>query len=102
MTSKDIPPTSDPTAQSITPEFRICCIGNRRYFSLISRRKRDEFVFFKGAGYVGGPTCAIIASKCPSVLVTVVDVSAERIAAWNSDVLPIFEVRRIFLNEIIF
>lgn len=47
--------------------------------------------FILGAGYVGGPTCAIIASKCPHIRVTVVDVSAERIDAWNSDALPIFE-----------
>ena len=32
-----------------------------------------------GAGYVGGPTCAVIASKCPDIKVTVVDKSAERI-----------------------
>lgn len=47
--------------------------------------------FLLGAGYVGGPTCAIIASKCPDIRVTVVDVSSERIEAWNSDALPIFE-----------
>ncbi|XP_052078567.1 UDP-glucose 6-dehydrogenase-like isoform X1 [Mytilus californianus] len=44
-----------------------------------------------GAGYVGGPTCAIIAHNCPSIQVTVVDLSEERIAQWNSDSLPIFE-----------
>lgn len=45
-----------------------------------------------GAGYVGGPTCAVIASKCPDITVTVVDLSIERINQWNSDSLPIFEV----------
>jgi UDPglucose 6-dehydrogenase len=44
-----------------------------------------------GAGYVGGPTMAMIALKCPDIRVTVVDVNAERIAAWNSDTLPIYE-----------
>jgi len=44
-----------------------------------------------GAGYVGGPTCCIIAEKCPDIQVTVVDKSVERIAAWNSDDLPIYE-----------
>jgi UDPglucose 6-dehydrogenase len=44
-----------------------------------------------GAGYVGGPTMAVIADRCPGVHVTVTDVNAERIAAWNSDRLPIFE-----------
>jgi UDPglucose 6-dehydrogenase len=44
-----------------------------------------------GAGYVGGPTMAVIADKCPDIRVTVVDINAERIAAWNSDRLPIYE-----------
>merc|ERR1711933_183181 len=44
-----------------------------------------------GAGYVGGPTCATIALKCPHVKVTIVDLNAARIAAWNSDDLPIYE-----------
>jgi UDPglucose 6-dehydrogenase len=44
-----------------------------------------------GAGYVGGPTMAMIALKCPDITVTVVDMNAARIAAWNSDKLPIFE-----------
>jgi UDPglucose 6-dehydrogenase len=44
-----------------------------------------------GAGYVGGPTMAIIAHKCPQYKVTVVDINPERIAEWNSDDLPIFE-----------
>ena len=51
---------------------RICCIG---------------------AGYVGGPTMAVIALKCPEIEVTVVDVSKERIDAWNGpfDQLPVYE-----------
>ncbi|MBM4152224.1 MAG: nucleotide sugar dehydrogenase, partial [Kiritimatiellaceae bacterium] len=44
-----------------------------------------------GAGYVGGPTMAMIAKKNPAVQVTVVDINAKRIAAWNSDALPIYE-----------
>jgi UDPglucose 6-dehydrogenase len=44
-----------------------------------------------GAGYVGGPTMAMIAKQCPDVTVTVVDINAERIAAWKSDTLPIYE-----------
>ncbi|KAJ8348318.1 hypothetical protein SKAU_G00269070 [Synaphobranchus kaupii] len=44
-----------------------------------------------GAGYVGGPTCSVIAHMCPDVTVTVVDLNEERIRAWNSDNLPIFE-----------
>jgi UDPglucose 6-dehydrogenase len=44
-----------------------------------------------GAGYVGGPTMAVIAQKAPDIQVTVVDMSVARIAAWNSDKLPIYE-----------
>jgi UDPglucose 6-dehydrogenase len=44
-----------------------------------------------GAGYVGGPTMAMIALKCPEIEVAVVDISTTRIAAWNSDQLPIYE-----------
>jgi UDPglucose 6-dehydrogenase len=47
-----------------------------------------------GAGYVGGPTMAIIAQKCPDIKVTVVDLNESRIAAWNNhnfDNLPIYE-----------
>jgi len=44
-----------------------------------------------GAGYVGGPTMAMIARKCPDIQVTVVDMNAARIAAWNEGKLPIYE-----------
>lgn len=44
-----------------------------------------------GAGYVGGPTMAVIALKCPDIQVFVVDLDESKIAQWNSDKLPIFE-----------
>ncbi|KAI0822372.1 UDP-glucose dehydrogenase [Trametes gibbosa] len=46
-----------------------------------------------GAGYVGGPTCAVIALKCPHIQVTIVDLNQARIDAWNSPdfSLPIYE-----------
>ncbi|MEI6890741.1 MAG: UDP-glucose 6-dehydrogenase [Pontiella sp.] len=44
-----------------------------------------------GAGYVGGPTMAMIAKQCPHVEVNVVDINEVRIAAWQTDDLPIFE-----------
>jgi UDPglucose 6-dehydrogenase len=44
-----------------------------------------------GAGYVGGPTMAMIAAKCPDIEVIVVDPNVARIAAWNSDRLPVYE-----------
>ena len=44
-----------------------------------------------GAGYVGGPTMAMIASKCPHIKVTVLDISKPQIDKWNSETLPIYE-----------
>ena len=47
-----------------------------------------------GAGYVGGPTMAVIAQKCPHIKVTVVDLNESRIAAWNDNDLrnlPVYE-----------
>jgi len=47
-----------------------------------------------GAGYVGGPTMAVIAQKNPHINVTVVDINEQRIAAWNDDNLdnlPVYE-----------
>jgi UDPglucose 6-dehydrogenase len=44
-----------------------------------------------GAGYVGGPTCAVIADRCPNILVNVVDLNADRIKSWNKGPLPIHE-----------
>lgn len=44
-----------------------------------------------GAGYVGGPTMAVIADQCPDYKVIVVDVNEKRIKAWQSDKLPIYE-----------
>ncbi len=47
-----------------------------------------------GAGYVGGPTMAVIADRCPHLQVTLVDLNAARIAAWNDEDLgrlPVYE-----------
>jgi UDPglucose 6-dehydrogenase len=44
-----------------------------------------------GAGYVGGPTMAVIAKKCPDYRIEVVDINEERIRQWNSGDIPIFE-----------
>ncbi|HEX9922778.1 MAG TPA: nucleotide sugar dehydrogenase [Anaerolineae bacterium] len=44
-----------------------------------------------GAGHVGGPTMAVIAKHCPEHRVTVLDINEARIAAWQSDNLPIYE-----------
>ena len=47
-----------------------------------------------GAGYVGGPTMAVIADKCPHIQIDVLDINENRIASWNNPdlgELPIFE-----------
>ena len=46
-----------------------------------------------GAGYVGGPTMAVIALKCPNIKITVVDMNKEKITKWNGelDMLPVYE-----------
>lgn len=58
------------TSSSSSFSPRICCIG---------------------AGYVGGPTMAMIAKQCPDIPVHVVDLNKNRIAQWNSDNLPVYE-----------
>ena len=51
----------------------------------------EKSILCIGAGYVGGPTMAMIAAKCPQYRVVVVDIDKEKIKAWNSSHLPIFE-----------
>lgn len=51
-------------------EYKICCLG---------------------AGYVGGPTMAILALNCPNIKVIVADISQRQIDRWNSEHLPIYE-----------
>ncbi len=56
--------------------------------------KKIKNICCLGAGYVGGPTMSVIALKCPDIKVTVVDLNADRIAAWNDenlDNLPVYE-----------
>ena len=64
-----------------------------------------------GAGYVGGPTMAVIADKCPHINVYVVDKNKSRIDLWNSsnfDELPVYEpglkeiVRRVRNKNLFF
>jgi len=54
-----------------------------------------------GAGYVGGPTMAVIAQKCPHIKVTVVDMNEERIAKWNDENLNNIPVYEPGLGEIV-
>jgi len=57
----------------------------------MAEKKFERNLLCIGAGYVGGPTMAMIAHKCPQYKVTVVDVMTEKIAAWQTDDLPIYE-----------
>lgn len=60
----------------------------------MSKELKVKHIACIGAGYVGGPTMAVIAQKCPDIKVTVVDMNEQRIAAWNDanlDNLPIYE-----------
>ena len=53
-----------------------------------------KYICCIGAGYVGGPTMAVIAQKNPDIIVTVVDLNTQRIADWNDtdlSKLPIYE-----------
>ena len=54
-----------------------------------------------GAGYVGGPTMAVIAQKCPEINVTVVDINADRIAAWNDENVENIPIYEPGLSEIV-
>lgn len=56
--------------------------------------EKIESICCIGAGYVGGPTCSVLAQQCPNVKVTIVDVNPQRIAAWQSEdltQLPVYE-----------
>lgn len=44
-----------------------------------------------GAGYVGGPTMAVLALKCPHIQCVVLDINPAQIDRWNSDHLPVYE-----------
>lgn len=52
---------------------------------------KERTILCIGAGYVGGPTMAVIADKCPDYKVIVADINEERIQQWNSEELPIYE-----------
>ena len=54
-----------------------------------------------GAGYVGGPTMAVIAAKCPEITINVVDVNQKRISDWNSEDLANLPIYEPGLSEII-
>ena len=71
--------------------FSVKSAKHRAEKSLMPQKNFKKNILCIGAGYVGGPTMTIIANKCSDYKITVVDISKERIAAWNSNELPIFE-----------
>ncbi len=55
------------------------------------REAFEKVILCIGAGYVGGPTMAVIARHCPTYKVVVADINPDRIAAWESEDLPVYE-----------
>jgi UDPglucose 6-dehydrogenase len=51
----------------------------------------NKTVLCIGAGYVGGPTMAVIADKCPDYKIIIADINKQKINEWKSDKLPIYE-----------
>ncbi|KAF2134971.1 UDP-glucose dehydrogenase [Dothidotthia symphoricarpi CBS 119687] len=64
--------------------------AGRVHFDISSSEPVSK-VCFVGAGYVGGPTAAVLAFANPQIEVTVVDRDEGRINKWNSKHLPIHE-----------
>ena len=54
-------------------------------------KKIKKRILCIGAGYVGGPTMSVIAARCPQYEITIVDINPDRIAAWKTDNLPLYE-----------
>ncbi|KUI66601.1 UDP-glucose 6-dehydrogenase [Cytospora mali] len=91
------PATSPPSSRGESPERKT------EQLEAVHRHARSDTITalpsapsvknicFVGAGFVGGPTAALIAYHNPSITVNVVDLNSERIAAWNSNHLPIHE-----------
>ena len=52
---------------------------------------KEKTLLCIGAGYVGGPTMAVIADKCPEYKIIIADINEQRIEEWNSEELPIYE-----------
>jgi UDPglucose 6-dehydrogenase len=68
------------------------CIGfSYKENKTMADKQFEKCILCIGAGYVGGPTMAMIAAKCPRYEVIVVDINPRRIEAWQSDELPIYE-----------
>ncbi|KAK3985198.1 putative UDP-glucose 6-dehydrogenase [Cladorrhinum sp. PSN332] len=92
------PDTSPPTSGAASPQLKPDTSGGDHCASPVEVSLEDsrglgaaKSICFVGAGFVGGPTAAVIAYHNPNVLVNVVDLNDQRIACWNSTHLPIHE-----------
>ncbi|CAN8099145.1 unnamed protein product [Discula destructiva] len=88
------PITSPPSSRGESPERK--GEGDKRHtrsdtVTALPKAPLVKNVCFVGAGFVGGPTAALIAYHNPLITVNVVDLNTDRIAAWNSNHLPIHE-----------
>ncbi|KAM7210870.1 putative UDP-glucose 6-dehydrogenase [Rhypophila decipiens] len=92
--ARGTPDTSPPSSRSQSPELKSKRVEVSPGESRSSGSQNVEPVkniCFVGAGFVGGPTAAVIAFHNPQLIVNVVDLNEQRIAAWNSSHLPIHE-----------
>ncbi|ROV90910.1 hypothetical protein VMCG_09981 [Cytospora schulzeri] len=87
------PDTSPPSSRGESPERKAEQHRHSRSDTITALPSAPSVknICFVGAGFVGGPTAALIAYHNPSITVNVVDLNSERIAAWNSNHLPIHE-----------
>ncbi|KAI3319481.1 nucleotide sugar dehydrogenase [Xylariaceae sp. AK1471] len=82
--------SSDHVSLSLQPSS-LTESGNGSLSGLLESRLSVRNICCIGAGYVGGPTAAVIAYQNPHIRVTVVDKDEQRIRRWNSKHLPIYE-----------
>ncbi|KAK1756363.1 putative UDP-glucose 6-dehydrogenase [Echria macrotheca] len=94
------PATTPPSSESGSPETKPdasshdggdTCSTEPRDSTESHELGEAKNICFLGAGFVGGPTAAVIAYHNPEITVNVVDLDEARIAAWNSRLLPIHE-----------
>ncbi|KAL2156603.1 hypothetical protein VTH82DRAFT_1348 [Thermothelomyces myriococcoides] len=96
---RDTPDTSSPPGSGVaSPEVKECPSPNDRGSPIEKPHAGPSCLLpaaknicFVGAGFVGGPTAAVIAFHNPQTRVNVVDLNEARIAAWNSAHLPMHE-----------
>ena len=67
----------------------------------MTNKKEIKNICCIGAGYVGGPTMAVIADKCPHIQIEVVDLNEEKIKNWNNNDLSKLPVYEPNLSEVV-